>query len=155
MKGWCTAPPGGTPRPQILLKVAEGYLREVHSLELAMPPGAGCASLGEVREVVVVNNGAHVVGRRRRERIALEQCQHFRGPFEQAGHEVHEPGILLEAIQRREPHLPVKPRLMRGDPGWRALYVPRLVLELVVLPGDAVIRALDDDLEPRRGHHGK
>src|SRR4029077_8547799 len=52
-------------------------------------------------------------------------------------------------------HLPVGAGHVRGDEGRGAGRFAGLVLELIRLPGDTVVAALDDDFRARMGHGGE
>src|SRR5581483_2175144 len=73
--------------------------------------------------------------------------------FEQGGGQVHEPPIFTGRAKGREPHLPVKPRLMRRTPCRRALHIARLPFKYVWLPVDSIGASFDFDLEPILCHH--
>src|SRR5438552_16645179 len=66
-----------------------------------------------------------------------------------------EPGYAVVIAQRRKPHLPVEPRLVRRDEPRAPPHFVWFPLELVRLPGDAVVASLDDDFRPLGRHDGK
>src|SRR5262249_38316456 len=115
--------------------------RQVKSLFLALPPGAGRPALGAVGGVVVVQGGAQEPGRTSGKRILREQGRHRRRSLEQPGTEGEKPPVLLVRAEGREPHLPVEPRLVRRHEARTAAEVSRLPAELVGLPGFAVVAA--------------
>ena len=62
--------------------------------------------------MVVVERSAHIVGRLVGEGVVPHQLQDLGLPGQQAVDQRHEPGVVLVVAQRREPHLPVQPRLV-------------------------------------------
>src|ERR1039458_8070093 len=118
-----------------------------------MPPGAGLAARGEIGKAVVVNHRANIARRGIGEWIAFDQPQHWARALQEAYAEVHHPGILPIGAQRGEPHLPIQSRLMRRNEPGPARDVARLVFELVLPPGDAILAALNDNLRARGGHY--
>src|SRR6476646_7291061 len=79
----------------------------------APPPGAGPLPLGRLREAVLPEPRPHETRRNAGKRIAREEREHGRRALEQLLEKTREPGVLLEGAERREPHLPVEPRLVR------------------------------------------
>src|SRR5262245_41496454 len=57
--------------------------------------------------------------------------------------------------ERGEPHLPIQPRLMRGNDSRRARHIARLPFELIRMPFAAIVTALNDDLRTFSCHHRK
>src|SRR5436190_9518499 len=125
--------------------------------ELASPPPRASAALGrEVREPVLPPDGAHERRRRpRRKWIAAEQPQHARAVLEQPLLRQHDPGRLLPRAERREPEVPLEPRLVRRIDARPLERILRLVPEGVRYPRDAVAAPLELDLVARLGHHGE
>src|SRR5882724_11784500 len=105
--------------------------------------------------MVVVGHGTQILWRGGGKRIGGEQGQDFWRALQQAHAKVHEPGVLPVSAERRKPHLPVKPGLMRRDQ-WRSpLQISGFVFEFVREPVGSVVAALNLNFSPRSCHHGE
>ena len=117
-------------RPAIL----QGKDGRIVADELARPPHALAAAGFSARKAIPVKQGAKILWRVRRKRIALDQFEHLAVVLQQAPAELLEPPLPYETAERRKPHLPIQPRLMRRHPRGPAMKIARLVLEPVFEP---------------------
>ena len=102
--------------PAPLIRV-ERYRRRILAERLARPPRAGCAAGCRIGHSISVQRAAHVSRRMAGEGILRQQRQDVGRSLEQSHAEASIPRRLLVSFQRGKPHLPVEPRLVRGDPG--------------------------------------
>jgi hypothetical protein len=81
-----------------------------------------------------------------REGILREQMLHSRRTSSSRIINRENHGELWLRAQRRKPHLPIQPWLVWRNPSQRARNVARLEFELIGLPFETVVAALNDDL---------
>src|SRR5206468_11572502 len=117
------------------------------------PPIAAGAPLREAGEGILIERGPDVPGGMIRERIVREQRRDDLRAFEQSQRKREKPRILVVAAERREPHLPVEPRLVGLDERWRPRQVAGLPFELVRAPCVPIVASFYDDLGTARRHH--
>src|SRR5690349_5218806 len=96
------------------------------------PPPPPTRAFGPAREAILVELGADRARRDIAERIAAQQTPHVRFSAQQLVDQAYEPGLVFDAAQRREPHLPVEPVVVRGDHAWAPAHVARFAFELVL-----------------------
>src|SRR6516225_10320755 len=97
---------------------------KIQPLVLTPPP----RPIAEVREVIEKNARANVFGGCLWKWVRFEQPQHAPLAFQQPDHKAREPRVFLASAQRRKPHLPVEPRLVRRNhrrrPHYAAGFIP-------------------------------
>src|SRR5262249_32398366 len=124
----------------------QGERRAIEPDLLHFPPGPRGLFLGPGREVVAREPRPDEARRVAGKWVRGQQARHRLRALQETLAQVEKPRRLPEAVQRREPHLPIEARHMRPEEGRRALWIARLVAELVRLPRGAVVGALDPDL---------
>src|SRR5271156_2674478 len=129
--------------------------RRVLAYFLAPPPISRLAFRPHVREPVLILDRARLSRRRAREWIARKQRQHVRLIFQQTFFRPHHKARLLPRSQRREPQIPLEPRLIRRVNSRRFINCLRLVTKRVRDPRFSVQRALKFDLITLVRHHRK
>ena len=127
----------------------------IRAPEFPAPPGAVAAFRRQIGEPVIVHQCANEPGRGVGKRIVLQESNHVRRTAQQPLAEAQEPRVAAVILERREPHLPVQPRLMRRHKRRRAKHVAGFVPKLIRAPVRAIDAAFDDDLGPRGRHDGE
>src|SRR5438045_104081 len=89
------------------------------------------------------------------EGIFFQQSQNFRAPFQQPNQQRNEPCIIPIVAERREPHLPIQPWLMRCDPPRWLAEIAGFISELVRMPLFAVIAPFNQNFQTLRCHDRK
>jgi len=142
-----------------LLGLAIGYViatqgdgGHVKAQIFSCPPVTGFPALSRGGEMVVEQGGPNPLGRPVGKGIRFKQPEHTGITFQQPHRKIHKPRVLLHSSKRREPHLPVKPGLVRCHKRGRPFHVARLVLEIISQPVFAIITSFDDDFRPRPSH---
>src|SRR5207249_4533332 len=108
-----------------LLHVFERNARQIFAELLAFPPRTSLSMFFSVRESITVNRRADESRRRIGKRIFVEQRDNIRFAVEQRDHGLNKPRVLPIRTKCREPHLPIKPRLMRLTPTRRSHHIAR------------------------------
>src|ERR1051325_8728277 len=85
----------------------------VVALQLPFPPFTGGCFFRARRKVILVNPRAQVTWRVLGEWIRLHQGKHLRRSLQEFSAKRNEPIVAAIGFQRREPHLPIQPRLVR------------------------------------------
>src|SRR5437899_899872 len=99
-------------------------------------------------ETITVESSADVTRRRSREWILFQQFDDVAFTLEQTHYQSKKPWILLRTAEGGKPHLPIKPRLMRRAPAWRALHFARFPFEFIRPPINPVSTAFDYNFAP-------
>src|SRR5580704_7905501 len=125
----------------------------IQSQQLSTPPHPRRAFFGHCREPVLPEYRADLSRWFLRKRIAGKECQHILVIGKEPELRVRHNRILAPGTQRREPKVPIEPRLIRRvDPG-RFIHVLRLEAKRVSHPVLAIWRTLEFDLVSAARHH--
>src|SRR4051794_183341 len=105
--------------------------------------------------MIFESNRANVLWWSLRKWIGFQQGKCVARVLQQTSTELHEPRIDFIGSQRRKPHLPIQPGLMRCNESRSSMCIAGLILEFIIQPIFPVIATLDNNFIAWPRHYGE